>query len=116
MGLLILTVMTSLLSGCNYSRTSNSPPSGETGLGQTPEAGPTFKFADVQAQVFSVSCKNCHIARGLDLTFEDYETTRNDADEILNRVIVAKNMPPGKPLTAIQEQVLRVWLDEGAPQ
>ena len=115
---LVLVVAVNLFS-CDYSRTSGGL---EDALPQAgfddPKPGeePAVRFADVRAAVLESSCAGCHQNRGLDLSFSDYANTKPFAAEIFVRVFEDRDMPPKKKLTALQEQVLRTWLDSGSPE
>ena len=126
--LLALTVIASLgsLFSCSYSRTNGGlpvqapqgglsdpkPDNGEPGGGTEP----TVRFADVDATVFKTSCTGCHVKRGLDLNFADNANAKSFAAEIFVRVFEDRDMPPKKKLTALEEQVLKTWLDAGSPE
>lgn len=89
----------------------------QTGLTEPkPGEEPVVRFADVQKTVLDSSCTGCHQNKGLDLSFADYANTKTFAAEILVRVFEDRDMPPKKKLTALQEQVLRTWLDRGSPE
>ena len=108
------------LSSCDYSRTSGGqPPTGpQSSLTDPGNPGeePTVRFADVKSTVFDSSCMGCHQNKNLVLNFADYANTKSFAAEILVRVFEVRDMPPRNKLTALQEQVLRSWLDAGAPE
>lgn len=125
--LFTLTVIVSLsfLFSCSYSHTSGGLPKGSNaGLSDPkPNEGepvngvePTVRFADVDATVFQTSCTGCHQKKDLDLSFADYANTKSFASEIYVRVFEDRDMPPKNKLTAAEEQVLRTWLDGGAPE
>ncbi len=115
--LLLVTVFT--LFSCDYSRTSGGIDEAlpQTGL-TDPKPGeePAVRFADVRTAVLESSCAGCHQNRGLDLSFADYANTKTFAAKIFVRVFEDRDMPPKKKLTALQEQVLRSWLDNGSPE
>lgn len=128
--LLVLTVIASFSSlfSCSYSHESGGlvkPVGPNAGLSDPkPNEGepvgggsePTVRFADVDATVFKTSCTGCHVKRGLDLNFADYANSKSFASEIYVRVFEDRDMPPKKKLTALEEQVLKTWLDNGAPE
>lgn len=117
---IIVLILFMTLSSCNYSRTSGGTPSTDPqgGLSDPNRPGEELavRFADVKANVLDKSCAGCHQAIGLDLSFADYTNTKSFAAQILNRVFVVRDMPRGNKLTVLQEQVLRTWLDAGAPE
>lgn len=108
------------LSSCDYSRTSggNSSLGPQSGLTDPTKPGeePAVRFADVKATVLDTSCTGCHQKKGLDLSFADHANTKSFAAEILVRVFEDRDMPPKKKLTVLEEQVLRSWLEAGAPE
>lgn len=115
--LLLLSVLA--LFSCGYShenggKTEELPPGGLS----EPKPGeePVVRFADVKKAVFDSSCTGCHQNRGLNLSFADYVNTKAFASKIFERVFVDRDMPPTKKLTALQEQVLRTWLENGSPE
>lgn len=115
--LLLVTALT--LFSCDYSRTSGGLEETlpQTGLTEPkPGEEPAVRFADVRTAVLDSSCTGCHQNKGLDLSFADYSNTKSFAAEILVRVFEDRDMPPKKKLTALQEQVLRTWLDSGSPE
>lgn len=77
---------------------------------------PVVRFADVNNTVFKTSCAGCHQSRGLSLSFEDFAGTKPFSPKIFNRVFVQRDMPPNRPLTQLQQQVLRSWLEAGSPE
>jgi len=116
--LLVVTALT--LFSCDYSRSSGGLENGlpPAGFNNDPKPGeePAVRFADVQKAVLDSSCTACHQNKGLDLNFADYANTKTFAAEIFVRVFEDRDMPPKKKLTALQEQVLRTWLDNGSPE
>lgn len=113
------------LSSCSYSHISGgtppSTPTGFTGGGDGEE--PVVRFADVNAVLFSApcdgckkTCAECHQAKGEDLSFADYANTKQFISELQDRVFVEKDMPPRGTLSDVQLQVLRTWIDNGAPE
>lgn len=116
---IFLLITLAIISACSYSHTSGGdaapPPSGFGN--QNPEDGePTVRFADVKTLVFDTSCTECHVRKGLDLSFIDYANSKQFTTEIFERVFVDGDMPPRNKLTTLQEQVLRAWLDAGSPE
>ena len=127
--LLVLTVIASFSSlfSCSYSHESGGlvkPVGPNAGLSDPkPNEGepvdgaePTVRFADVDATVFKTSCAGCHQKKDLDLNFADYANSKSFASEIYVRVFEDRDMPPKKKLTALEEQVLKTWLDAGSPE
>lgn len=116
---ILLLVTTFALFSCDYSRTSGGLEEAlpQAGLNDPkPGEEPAVRFADVQKAVLDSSCTTCHQNKGLDLSFADYTNTKTFAAEIFVRVFEDRDMPPKKKLTALQEQVLRTWLDNGSPE
>jgi len=120
MNFFLLALSLVALFSCDYSRTNGGKPSGgpQTVLVDPANPGgePTVRFADVKATILDTSCTGCHQNKNLDLSFADYANTKTFASEIFIRVFVDRDMPPKKKLTALEEQVLRTWLDAGAPE
>lgn len=71
-------------------------------------------FSQVQQSVFLVRCQNCHQASGA-FTFEDYKTVKSMLAKVENRVFSIADMPPGRPLSDEQKNLLLDWIEDGAP-
>lgn len=120
---IILFSVLSLIMSCSYHSTSGlNPDSANSSLnepgdpsGATPTE-PTVRFADVKTNVFDTSCTTCHESRGLSLNFSSYANVTKYLTRIKNDVFVNGSMPPQGDLTALQKQVLKTWLDSGAPE
>lgn len=114
---ILLSILATTLLSCSYSHTT-----GGSDSTQVPQSGlndgtdPVVSYADVDKAVFTTSCAGCHQKKGLDLSFADYANSKSFADEIQTRVFEDQDMPPRGGLTDVQLQVLRTWLDTGAPQ
>lgn len=122
---IILISILSLSFGCSYSQTTDpNSNSSESGLNTTNPSDPitpnptepAVRFADVKANVFDASCTSCHSSRGLSLNFSSYSNTTRYLTKIRNDVFVNGSMPPQSNLTTLQKQVLKTWLDTGAPE
>lgn len=123
---LILLSVLSLVFGCSYSRTTDPYSSSQSGLTTTPSnpnnpngsvpVEPTVRFNDVKANVFDVSCTTCHLSRGLSLNFSSYANVQRYLTKIKNDVFVNGSMPPQGGLSTLEKQVLKTWLDTGAPE
>ena len=64
------------------------------------------------------SISGCHVAGGGGPgIFTNYAGVMEKVNNgtIRNRVLVQKDMPPGAPLTDCQLNLIRAWLDAGAP-
>ncbi|WP_413288774.1 hypothetical protein [Bdellovibrio sp. HCB337] len=72
-----------------------------------------MSFAEVQQEVFLVSCQNCHQSQGV-FTFENYETVSASLALINRRVFVFGDMPP-RGLAEEPKALLKAWMDQGGP-
>lgn len=72
-------------------------------------------FQKIYEQVLRPRCLNCHAVRRP--FFSNYEQAFREKDSIRVAVLEKKVMPPsGEPrLSAVQLQLLKAWLDAGAP-
>jgi mono/diheme cytochrome c family protein len=88
------------------------PPAAQKPQGQTQD--PTISFAQVSA--FSLqSCAKCHNGDeqpGL-FAYNDY---RQNLEDILKTVVEKRSMPRRQKLTDEQVQMVKDWIDQGAPE
>lgn len=79
-------------------------------------------YAFVNAKVFQPHCIRCHDMAGGnkgDVNLETYENVIANIDDIANSALVEKSMPPrraGGPLGEYEQNVLKLWIDAGAPR
>jgi uncharacterized membrane protein len=82
----------------------------------------SIDYAFVNAKVFQPYCIRCHSLAGGnkgDVNLETYENIIANLADIENEALVEKSMPParaGGPLGAYEQNVLKLWIDSGAPK
>jgi mono/diheme cytochrome c family protein len=75
----------------------------------------TTSWAIVSAQFFTPNCVRCHGAAG-GVNLQTYESAKNFLTQIRQVALIDKTMPPRKILPTETTDVLKAWLDAGAPQ
>lgn len=80
----------------------------------TPPA-PLIDWAYVSEKFFVPNCVRCHGDAG-DINLESYAAVKPNLDAIRAAVLVKKRMPPRKTLPAESTDILKAWLDAGAPE
>ena len=78
-------------------------------------AGRAPGYDTVKALVFQKNCIDCHGRRG-GVNLETYANTRKVLEGIRETVLEDQTMPPRSPLADDQMQLVRLWLDAGAPE
>lgn len=66
----------------------------------------------------SCAVSGCHVQGGSSgLILENYTQLKAKVDDgsFENRVLISQDMPPGTPLTECQIELIRTWLQAGAP-
>ncbi|MFV8250067.1 hypothetical protein [Bdellovibrio bacteriovorus] len=86
---------------------------------QKPVDPQELHYPNVDAEVFSVSCYRCHshlfgVTRG-GVALDSYAEASFNAARIYQAAIVEKRMPLGGMLTVRQYELLKAWLESGAP-
>lgn len=102
-----------LLTGCN-----NKEPrlitKAERPFKASSEAIEKASWNQVLEQVIIPQCINCHGSSG-GVSLESYQDAQKWADAIESSVFVKKSMPPKRPLTESQKEILAAWLLAGQP-
>ncbi len=112
-----LFILSSLLAGCNYNHTKGDAPS-MTGSGSAGVNTLSLDFLSVQNSVLSGRCLTCHSSAAGNqggLNLDSYQQVRATLNKIYYRVIEKKDMPP-TALTTAQFDLLKAWIEAGAPQ
>ncbi len=76
-------------------------------------------YANFAGALFQSSCSSCHTSGGEGTshwTFSGYSSVVNNLERINDAVIVRRIMPKGGSLSARQLELLKAWIDKGAPQ
>jgi uncharacterized membrane protein len=81
-------------------------------------AGKAPGYNTVKSLVFQKNCIECHgntrSAHGINL--ETYAATKKAASRISDAIFVDQTMPPRKALPFEEQQLIRAWIDAGAPE
>jgi hypothetical protein len=107
MGKLFAVVCALCLSACDYMTEKNvasaPPPAAQVVVPS---------FSEVATRVFEPKCVRCHGHYG------EYASVLQDIDEINEHAILTRQMPkePETPLTKDQFDLLKNWIDHGAPE
>ncbi len=112
----IMAVVLLALSGCNYNVTRGNS---EENADIEKTGAEDIDFATVTRLVLQPKCLSCHSAAtgsqgGVNL--DNYDSVRARLSRIAYRTLEIKDMPPGRPLSDGLSQVLRTWIDAGAPE
>lgn len=86
---------------------------------QKPVDPQELHYPNVDAEVFSISCYRCHshlfgVTRG-GVALDSYAEASFNAARIYQAAIIEKRMPLGGMLNARQFELLKAWLEAGAP-
>ncbi|MGZ3769799.1 MAG: hypothetical protein ACXVCP_08965 [Bdellovibrio sp.] len=105
------------LAACNYNHVKNENGTSNT-QGKITASALSLDFISVQMSVIGPQCMSCHSIAGGNkggLTLETYDQVRSNMNRIYYRSIEKKDMPPN-PLTADQFDLLKNWIEAGAPE
>ena len=88
----------------------------------TPAAGNTNTYSYVNANIIAPNCLDCHNAMysGGGIRFDNYNSTigaiskSSSANSKMYQAILARRMPPSGPLTTLQTEQIRIWIDAGS--
>lgn len=117
--LALIPIVAMLLTACGNNsnnsgvQTENNQTVISTELSQDLACNPTL-FNDFKAVVVK-DCAQCHKSMPKVGDFTDYNVAFAKKDLIRNRILVKKDMPMGKKLTAAEVDIIAKWLDAGAP-
>lgn len=77
-----------------------------------------LSYALIADEVLGTECEHCHTPRNQHggVLLNSYENVSASLSSIESAVFIKKSMPPSSPLTARQEQLLKRWLEIGAPE
>lgn len=76
-------------------------------------------YVEIRNQVLAPFCYRCHSAAAgnrAGVNLESYATVRKNITKIYSAAVVQKTMPPRRPLPQSGYELLRVWIEGGAPQ
>jgi uncharacterized membrane protein len=72
-------------------------------------------YQTVKSLVFQNRCIECHGRKG-GVSLETYASTLNALNEIKQSVLDEQSMPPRQSLSFEEQQLVRAWIDGGAPE
>lgn len=112
--LLILGLVSSLISSCNYKiekEISGDP------ISVTDQLRRSVSYNQVKTEVFQSKCISCHGNSG-GVNLESYSSTLQNLNGIKKSVLKNKTMPkaPFSALDKRQLEVLTAWIDAGGPE
>jgi mono/diheme cytochrome c family protein len=117
--LIFAVIIVIFLGHCNsYTPKATSPTQAgaATSIGQPGYLVPTYEY--VKAQVFQPYCLSCHSSAGGNpkgVNFETYSSTIRNLEGAETEAITDKTMPPSKAIPQEAQDLLKQWIDGGAP-
>jgi len=111
-----LTAFLFLLTACNYNHLKQSEPVSDAGR---PQFQTALDFRTIQEVILRPRCLGCHMdATGNQggANLETYSNVRRLMNRISFRSIEKMDMPPRGPLSSTELQLLKNWLEMGAPE
>lgn len=72
-------------------------------------------FSFITENIFTKYCSTCHYEGSPFPNWNDYQTVLSKVDRLKDRVLVKKDMPMGIEMPDADREILRQWLDAGAP-
>lgn len=112
LAVLLLFTLSFAFSGCSYLGPSDPIITGGGLL--TPQEKTKLSYASV-TPVFKQNCISCHGTAG-GVNLESYQSIRENIAAIERAVFKTKTMPKGFSLSANQMQILKAWIEMGAPE
>ncbi len=76
--------------------------------------GRAISFAEVNEKVFKVSCQSCH-SSDASPHLSSYEEYKANIAKVRHQVIEVQTMPKRAPLAQADQDLLKAWIDQGAP-
>lgn len=116
--ILSVVLLSSALFGCNYNRIKKESTHGPHGGPAVSPMALNLDFQSIQLAVIGPQCLNCHSAAGGargGLVLENYQQVRSALSKIYYRSIEKKDMPANS-LPQAQYDLLKAWLEMGAPE
>ncbi len=107
-------------SGCGKGDDDPEPdPGGNGGGGGDNVTVDNVTYTNFVGGLLQSNCSSCHTGNGEGTshwTFAGYNSVASNLDRINDVVIVRRIMPQGGSLSARQLELLKAWIDKGAPQ
>lgn len=75
-------------------------------------------YAGVNSRVFSRQCIACHNSSSAKagIVLDSYDSVKANLGRIEDVALIKQSMPPSHPLDSGSQQLLRAWINAGAPQ
>ncbi len=111
---IIIFIFSIYLVGCNYNVTKESDASDQ---GQNIKSISVLDYQTVRKTVIGPQCLNCHSNSGGNkgsLNLETYEAIKSNLNQIYYRSIEVGDMPEDG-MDANLREILKVWIENGAP-
>ena len=108
LGLLLSLIL--LLPACGFRKDKASGEAGAVG-GDTSKPG----FVQIQTRVFRPYCLSCH-SGSQEPNLLTYEEVKKSLGKINDRAVVQGTMPKAQSLPDAERQLLKVWIESGAPE
>ncbi|WP_257670403.1 hypothetical protein [Parapedobacter tibetensis] len=103
-----------VVSGCGKDSDSPTPDPGNDDV-----TVDNVTYANFAGGLFQSSCSGCHTGTGQGTgkwVFSGYSSVTSNLALINDAVIVRRIMPQGSSLSSRQLELLKAWIDKGAPQ
>lgn len=108
------------LFSCNYNRTkAASEQSARELTAEQLDFASQVNYKSVNAQIIAPQCLNCHSnATGNKggLNLETLDAIKAKMNQVYYRTIETKDMPPERPLSEGALELLKSWIEAGAPE
>ena len=113
---MLVLVMLSLM-GCGKDNGPTPDPPGNGGGDEVTAENVTY--ANFVGSLLQSKCSSCHAGSGEGTpywTFSGYSSVKENIERINDAVIVRRIMPKTGSLSTRERELLKAWIDKGAPQ
>lgn len=114
----IILLFVNLVFSCNYYKNSGSQVVPQINSEDVTTLAIYNNYASINTFVLSNQCLSCHSEASGNkggLNLETYIQIKSNLNQIMYRVLETKDMPPN-PLPETQFNLLKYWLESGAPE
>lgn len=115
--LVLITALLALpLGACNFKDEKGSQ-DGDTG--EVIDPAKPITFVEIQTKILEPSCTGCHSSAAGNLgnvNLETYTAVKAEITAIGNTTVRSRRMPKGDSLNKNLIELLRVWIEQGAPE
>lgn len=108
-----------LLGGCNYNHVHGDAADADPAGASASILSASLDYPSVQAAVIGPQCLRCHSGLGGNqggLSLESYAQVRTALARIYFRSVERRDMPPSPGLNVAQFDLLKAWIEAGAPE